>query len=284
MKIIIQGQDLTASLDTVDPLKIERKLNEPSTCRFWLVLPADGSVARPSRNQALFVTGDSGTPYFTGYVVATSLPVYTGMGLEGPRHRLVVEAVSDEILADQLQMPPTRGAAGLGAGALMASLLKHTGCTSLSTQGLTLDVPINRFVTEAGASWSRSAGQVASAVRAGYRASRGSLQLTKIPVTLHPLLEADGSLNLASLAFTSNSKRLLANDVTVCGEHEPGAYVKEYFLGDGTTSEFELSESPFFPSSSTSTIIRERFNQSNLDLSTWRSSGDPAIFLWALAV
>ena len=55
---------------------------------------------------------------------------------------------------------------------------------------------------------------------------------------MHPLNETDGSLNLASLAFTASVKRALANDVTVCGEHEPVAYVTEYFLGDGVTTHF----------------------------------------------
>ncbi len=54
--------------------------------------------------------------------------------------------------------------------------------------------------------------------------------------TVHPLNETDGSLNLANLTFTASVKRALANDVTVCGENEPVAYVTEYFLGDGVTT------------------------------------------------
>ncbi len=64
---------------------------------------------------------------------------------------------------------------------------------------------------------------------------------------MHPLNETDGSLNLANLAFTASVKRALANDVTVCGEHEPVAYVTEYFLGDGVTTQFYLAADPFFP-------------------------------------
>ena len=59
------------------------------------------------------------------------------------------------------------------------------------------------------------------------------------------------------------SNARLANDVTVCGEHEPVAYVTEYFLGDGVTTQFYLAADPYFPPSSKSTIIRELFNESD---------------------
>ena len=107
MKITIQGQDYTAALDAAHPLTIERKFNEPSICQFWLSLPANGSLAAPSRFQSLAVTGDDGTLYFTGYIAVSPLPEYAGMGLEGPRYRTAIQAVSDELLLDQLLMPPS---------------------------------------------------------------------------------------------------------------------------------------------------------------------------------
>ena len=136
MKITIQGQDYTAALDAARPLTIERKLNEPSVCQLWLSLPANGSLAAPSRNQSLAVTGDDGTTYFTGYIAVSPLPEYAGLGIEGPRYRIAIQAVSDELLLDQLLMPPSAGVAGETAGALLASLVTHTGSTALSTQGL----------------------------------------------------------------------------------------------------------------------------------------------------
>ncbi|HEY1986217.1 MAG TPA: hypothetical protein VGG85_12445 [Terracidiphilus sp.] len=278
MQILIQGQDCTAALDSIHPLKIERKLNEPSICRVWLTLPSDGSIASPSSNQTLAIVGDDGTPYFTGYIVGIPLPMYAGMAAEGPIYRLAVCAISDEILADQFQLPATRGAAGMSAGALMDSLVKHTGCTELATGGLTLKVPVSQFIPEPGASWSKCAGQLANAVRCGYRALQGSLELSEIPVVVHAMNEADGSLNLANLTFTSNTKRTLASDVTVCGEREPTAYVTEYFVGDGISTQFELSANPFFSSSSLSKIIKEDFNQNNIDLTVWSNSGGSGYF------
>ncbi len=273
MKITIQGQDYTAALDAARPLTIERKLNEPSICQLWLSLPANGSLATPSATSHLAVTGDDGTVYFTGYIAVTPLPEYAGLAIEGPRYRIAIQAVSDELLLDQLLMPPSTGATGETAGALMAALVTHSGSAALSTRGLSLSTPVSNFVPDPGAPWSKSAGQVANQARAAYRAVNGALTLTAVPGTVHTLNETDGSLNLASLAFTASVKRALANDVTVCGDHEPVAYVTEYFLGDGVTTQFYLAADPFFPAASKSTIINELFNESTIDLNVWGNPG-----------
>jgi hypothetical protein len=273
MKITINGQDYTAALDAVRPLTIERKLNEPSLCQLWLSLPANGSLTAPLRNQALAVTGDDGTYYFTGYIAVTPMPEYAGLAIEGPRYRLALQALSDELLLDQLLMPPSAGVPGDSAGALLTALVTHTGTTALSTQGLSLSTPVSNFAPERGAPWSKSAGQVAGMARAAYRAVNGSLALSSVPGAVHTLNETDGSLNLANLGFTASVKRALANDVTVCGENEPVAYVTEYILGDGVTTQFYLAQDPYFPSSSKSTIISELFNEAQINQCVWGVTG-----------
>ena len=274
MKITIQGQDYTAALDAVRPLTIERKINEPSICELWLSLPANGSLTAPSRFQSLAVTGDDGTTYFTGYIAVSPLPEYAGLGLEGPRYRTAIQAVSDEWLLDQVLMPPSAGVSNLTAGQVLALLIEESGSTALSTAGLTLETPVGSFVPDRGADWSKSAGQAASVARASYRALNGAVALVPVQSTIHPLNETDGSLNLANLAFTASVKRALANDVTVCGEDEPTAYVTEYFLGDGVTAEFFLSEDPYFPPASQSTIIHELFNGPQINPTIWCARGD----------
>ncbi|MGB6743101.1 MAG: hypothetical protein WBE38_05525, partial [Terracidiphilus sp.] len=214
MKITIQGQDYTATLDAAHPLVITRKLNEPSICELWLSLPASGSLAAPARYQALAITGDDGTIYFTGYIAVSPLPEYAGVGLEGPRYRTAIQAISDELLLDQLLMPQSAGMTGETAGSLLASLVTHSGSAALSTLGLTLNTAVANFAPEHGASWSKSAGQVASMARAAYRAVSGALTLSSVQTTVHPLNETDGSLALSNLDFTASVKRALANDVT----------------------------------------------------------------------
>jgi hypothetical protein len=273
MKITINGQDYTVALDAARPLTIERKLNEPSVCQLWLSLPTNGNLPMPLRNQSILVTGDDGTYYFTGYIAVTPLPEYAGLALEGPRYRIAIQALSDELLLDQNLMAPSKGAAGETAGALLTTLVNRTGVTRLSTAGLSLSTAISNFVPDPGAPWSKSAGQVASMARAAYHAVNGALTITPLQTTVHPLNETDGSLNLNNLSFTASVKRGLANDVTVCGEHEPVAYVTEYFLGDGATTQFYLTQDPFFPAASKSAIISELFNETQINQSVWGVTG-----------
>lgn len=273
MKITIQGQDYTSTLDATRPLSIERKLNELSFCQLWLSLPSSGNLPTPLRFQRLIVMGDDGTLYFTGYIAVTPLPEYAGLALEGPRYRLAVQAASDEILVDQLLMPTGSGTTAGEAGALVSTLLVHTGSSTLSATGLALNAPVNNFIPDRGASWSKIAGQVAAQARAAYRAVSGNLELSSIQSVVHTLNETDGSLNLANLSFTANIKRALANDVTVCGELEPIAYVNEYFLGDGVTTQFYLAAEPFLPASSNSTIIEELFHEPTVNETVWANTG-----------
>ena len=278
MKLIIHATDYTSAFDFAKALTIERKLNEPTVCQLALSLPADGSLPTPLRNQFVVITGDDGTVYFTGYIAASPMPLYAGDGMRGPVYRTIIQALSDEVLLDQLVMLPTKGLSGEGAGALMTRLVTRTGSTMLSTQELTLDAAISDFFPDPGAPWSKSAGQVASMARAAYRALNGAVGLNAVPSAVHTLSETDGSLSLNSLALTAGVKRALANDITVCGEIEPVAYVTEYFLGDGVTTQFQLSADPYFPPSSRTTIIHELFNEGQIDLRLWGQSGSSGYF------
>jgi hypothetical protein len=279
MKITINGQDYTTALDYARPLTIERKLNEPSLCQLWISLPIGGGLAIPLRNQSIAVTGDDGTYYFTGYLAITPLPEYAGLAIKGPRYRIAIEALSDELLLDQLLMPPSAGSTGENSGELMTALVTRTGTTRISTQGVSLTTAVSHFVPTPGASWSESAGQVASMARAAYRVLNGTLSISSVQSTVHPLNETDGSLNLSALGFSASVKRSLANDLTVCGEHEPVAYVTEYFLGDGVSTQFFLAAAPYFPSSSQSTIIRELFNEAQINENVWGVSGGSGYLL-----
>ncbi len=278
MKVTIHGLDYTAALDATKPLSIERKLNEPTVCQLWLSLPSDGSLSAPLRSQFIEVMGDDGTLYFTGYIAVSPLPEYAGMGMQGPFYRIAIQALSDEILLDQILMPPSKGSSGETAGTLLSALVTRTGSSALSTQGLTLSTSISSFVPEPGAQWSTSAGQVADMARAAYSAVNGAIALIPVQTAVHNLNEADGSLDLSSLALTAPIKRALANDITICGKDEPVAYVTEYFLGDGVTTQFYLAAAPYFPPPSDAAIISELFNEGQIDLRVWSQSGTSGYF------
>jgi hypothetical protein len=230
------------------------------------------------RFQPIALTGDDGTVYFTGYIAVSPLPEYAGLSLEGPRYRTAIQAVSDELLLDQYLMPPSAGSSSTSAGSLLASLVTQSGSAALSTQGLSLATAVSNYSPERGADWSLQAGQAAGMARAAYRAISGALTLSTVPAIVHPLNETDGSLTLANLSFTASTKRALANDVTVCGENEPVAYVTEYFLGDGVTTQFNLAVDPYFPAASKTTIISELFNEPSINITLWSPMGGAGYF------
>lgn len=272
MKITIGGQDYTSALDAAHPLTIERKLNEPSECSMCLTLPL-GTAAVPALHQAVEIAGDDGTIYFTGYVAAAPAPEYAGLGVEGPRYRTAIQAISEEHLLNQSGMAPVKESAGLAAGPHIAALVTKTGSSALSTQALSLIAPASSRAIEPGTNFSAAAKLIADQARAAYRASNGALSISALPAAVHSLSEADGTLLLDGLSVTP-AKRAPANDICVYGEHEPATYVTEYFLGDGVTTQFYLSNRVFTPSASSRTAIREVFNQGQIDPRLWGNTGD----------
>jgi hypothetical protein len=274
MKITIGGQDYSSALDAARPLTIDRKLNEPSVCRLCVTLPS-GTQTAFARNQSLAIAGDDGNVYFTGYMAATPMPEYAGLGIEGPRYRVEIEAISDECLLDQAGMAPWRDSAGIPVGPLIAALVAKTGSSALSASTLTLGAVVSSSNTEPGTTFSTAARSITDQARAAYRAVNGTLAVSVLPSAVHSLSEGDGTLRLDALTLTS-AKRSLANDITVCGEREPATYVTEYFLGDGITTQFYLSDRVFAPPATRSTLIRELFNEGEIDLRLWRKTGAPA--------
>lgn len=278
MKVTIHGQDYTTALDAARPLSIRRKLNLPTLCQLWLSLPGDGTLPAPTRNQFISISGDDRTVYFTGYLAATPVLEFAGSGIGGPVYRTAIQAISDEILLDQEIMSSSKGISGETAGALLSRMVTRTGSSALSTQGVTLNAAISHFVPRPGASWSKNAGQVAGMARAAYRALNGTLTLDAVQTDVHSLDETGGTINLDGLTMTAAARRGLANDVTVCGEIEPVAYATEYFQGDGVTTQFYLTSEPYFPPASRMALIREQFNEGQIDLRLWGVGGSTNYF------
>ncbi|HWA94738.1 MAG TPA: hypothetical protein VG844_09055 [Terracidiphilus sp.] len=226
MKIIIQGQDYTAALDAVHPLTIMRRWAEPSVCTLSLSLPMSGSLAQPKRNQFISVDGDDGTGYFTGYIVATPMAEYSGLGMEGSRFRISIEAVSGDHLTN-----------------LAPDAVVHPSSPVLAP--------------------------------AVYRGSTGSLVNESTTGAVHDLDEGAGSLQDVAIAWNGTTRRMLANDVTVCGEVEPTDYVAEFLQGDGVTTQFFLTGKPYFRAAMQETIIDEPFTENTLDERNWSNTGSP---------
>lgn len=278
MKITIQGLDYTSAFDGAQPLTIERKLNEPSQCRLGLALQPNSGLPVPARGALIEIAGDDGTVYFTGAIVVSPSPKYAGLAQEGPLYKWEVVALSDEVLLDEMPMPPCAGIAGETVGSLIDALVTHSGSLALTMKSGSADALVGNVSLASGAKWSKGVQEAATIARVAYRVLNGMITIVPIQSIVHVLDEADNRFNPANLTLAASADRLPANDVTICGEHEPVAYVTEYFRGDGVTTSFYLSADPYFPPAAKAGIIRELFDERELDKRIWASTGEAGYF------
>lgn len=143
--------------------------------------------------------------------------------------------------------------------------------------GMGLRGPLYRFGINAKSDESQVDQAPASAGMA-YRPLNGVFSMMPIATVVHTLEETSDSFNPANLALTPSADRVPANDVTICGEREPTAYVTEYFCGDGVTSVFYLADEPFSQSTTSAKIIGEQFDEPGIDIRKWTKTGGTDYF------
>lgn len=272
MKIMIAGVDYTATLDAARELTIERRLNEQTTCALLLSVAQLRGLEIPQRYQPIEITGADGTVYFSGHLMATALPEYAGMAMDGPRYRWHVRAFSDDVLLDQTGTVASSGWQSRTTSSAVAALLTRAGFGKISAAQTELDAPAHNYIQRVGATWSESMATLAAMMRASYRVVSGSVTFGPVPARVHLVSEADGSLQLDGLTLDAQTKRMLANDVTVCGEMEPTAFVQEIFVGDGVTTTFCLSRQPYMHERGTATLIQDLFDQASIG-TVWTNTG-----------
>jgi hypothetical protein len=269
--------DYSAALCRDGPLKIERTLNAPSLCRGMLDV-SDAGLSVPARRGRVVVTSANGTVLFTGYIGIEPEAVYAGIGLMGSVYRYAFSAVSDEWLLDKQPVPLSGAGLAQSGGQLLKTLTNRVDAGLFSTTGVTNGLSVGVFEPEQTASWSANAGNVASATYAAYRVLDGVVGLQPAGTVTHTLSDGDGTLQVAALK--TSSVKELANDVTISGEIEPTAYIKETFAGDGTTTVFQLSEDLFRPkkTANSAQFLIDSFNESTLDTQIWQVT-DPGSHL-----
>jgi len=107
--------------------------------------------------------------------------------------------------------------------------------------------------------------EIALACRGSFRCMNGALFLAPVGAATYALNESDTNFSPAGLWL--NSPNLLVNDVTIIGLEEPQAYVRDYFVGDGLSLTFYLSQKPF--AQAKPALIDEEFLGPGLDPTTW---------------
>jgi hypothetical protein len=127
------------------------------------------------------------------------------------------------------------------------------------------------FASDPQKTWSQHAAEIAVQARASYRVLNGSVIFAPLGATAFSLNEADSAFCPEGLNLQPVNG--LVNDLTVIGQSEPQAYVKDYFIGDGLTLKFYLSQTPF--TKMDKTLFDEEYTNSPPDPTRWNVI-DPA--------
>jgi len=259
--------DYTAALDFTVAPRVLRRINQPAELRCSLAGAGQAIVA----GARVVLTKADGTFVFTGYLTQAPECEYLGLGQAGAEYRYHLVAESDEVLLDQKALPNRAPFVGRSAGSalrqlaqdLLPGVFDSSAVQDVDTLALYQVNPQKRF------SW--HAGEIALAARASYRAVNGALLLAPVGAVIYAVNESDGNFSPAGLKVIGPN--MLVNDLTVIGMDEPQAYIRDYFVGDGLSLRFYLSQKPF--GQSKPALIDEQYKGPGLDAATW-VVGDPA--------
>jgi len=256
--------DYTAALDGTVAARVERRINQPAALRCSLVGNGPGLVVPMMGGRVVLVKAD-GSFVFTGYLTQAAQFEYLGWGEAGAVYRYEVIAESDEVLLDQKALPNRAPFVERSAGSALEQLAQDLLPGFFNTTAVQDVDTLAVYAVNPQKKFSYHAAEIALAARASYRALNGALALAPVGEMTYAINESDADFSPAGLELAS--PQMLANDVTVIGLDEPQAYVRDYFVGDGLTLDFYLSQSPF--AQSKPALIDEEYLGPGLDPRTW---------------
>ncbi len=248
--------------------RVVRSLNKPATLRLELVSSGPDFVV-PVNGAHVMLGRLNGQDEFNGFVSAPPTFEYLGWGGYGPVYRYIVLAEAYEKSLDhktiRRRFPFVARSAGNALRQLVEDLLPGSFDTSRVQD---LDV-LPSYSCDPQKTWSEHAAEIALRARGSYRVTNGQVIFEAIGTNRYSLSEADKNFSPEGLTLTAQDA--LINDITVVGMIEPQAHVKDYFVGDGYSMKFYLSQVPFM--SSNRTMLDEEY--ARLDPTRWIEN-DPA--------
>jgi hypothetical protein len=263
-------QDYTAWVDADHLPKITRRLNRAATMTAWLVA-ADPSFHPPVSGARVLLQRADGFRLFTGYLATPPGQQYLGYSHAGAAWRYSLAAVDDSWLLDHNALPVRTSFAFRTAGEAVRTLTNDVLPNGFDLSGVQDVSPINQFVIVPQKTWTEHVQELATMTRASYRAHDGKLYFEEVGQQSFTISEQGAHFVPEGLVLLQSDQ--LRNDVTIIGEMEPQVYVRDYFLGNGATLGFYLSEAPF--SKSTVTVFQEDYTASSLEPTLW-SITDPS--------
>lgn len=274
MKLLIDNldglgtQDYTALVDSSKNPSLVRKLNSPAELKLGLVA-GDGSLAAPVISARVVLSLSNGDDLFTGYIVQTPTYRYQGWADRGLIYRYEIGALSDVMLMDQKAPPPHPPFVNRNAGDAFRQLTAEALPGWFDVSGVEAGDPLPYYSVDPAKKWTASAAEIALSARCSYRDDNGKLFFAPLAVDTYALAENSETFSPGDLQLQSVNR--LINDLTILGPLEPSAHVKDYFVGDGLTSKFYMSQKPFTRSSQVAlynrTILDETYAE--LDPTHW---------------
>jgi hypothetical protein len=252
MKLLIDNLDGLGALDYtafVDSGKgpgLARKLNSPAELKFALV-GGLGGLAVPSLSGRVTLTLSNGRDLFTGYIAAAPTCQYLGWADGGMVYRYEVDALSDVMLLDQKAPPAHPPFVGRTAGDALRQLTAEALPGWFDVTGVAAGDPIPYYSVNPAKKWGVVAAEIGLLGRGSYRDDNSKLYFAGLGANAYALAENAGTFSPGDLKLQSVNR--LVNDLTVLGPLEPSAHVKDYFVGDGVTTKFYMSQKPFTRSS-----------------------------------
>lgn len=263
-------RDYTSDIDASRAPKLTRKLNQASQLWFSL-LSVGAEFLVPVRGGRVIFARTNGQNVFTGYIITEAEYEYLGWGERGAMYRYNFIAQSDEMLLDEKRLTARSPFVARSAGDALRQLTQDAIPGGFDTSAVQNLDTIAHYVPDPQEQWSKHAATLAIEARASYRTMNGAVIFAPVGATAYALNESDP--NFSPQGLTLQPTNTIINDVTVLGEIEPEAYVRDYFVGDGVTTRFYLSQTPFTKSSTT--IFDEEYSASTLDPTRWTKT-DPA--------
>jgi hypothetical protein len=262
--------DYTSSIDGSRSPQVVRKLNQLSELKLSLVADSPDFVV-PTTGARVTLGLTNGQDVFTGYFMQSPVFEYLGWGERGPVYRYDLIAQSDEGLLDEKRLPDRCPFLDRSAGDALRQLTQDLLPGVFGTSGVQDLDTLAWYASNPRKTWSQQAAEIAIQARASYRIMNGALIFAPLGATAYALNETDPTFCPEGLKL--QPVNALLNDVTVIGQSEPQAYVKDYFVGDGLTLKFYLSQTPFTKKSVT--LFDEEFTISPLEPTLW-SVTDPS--------
>jgi hypothetical protein len=263
----LQGQgpeNYTQAMDGTRPPKVQRKLNQPAELQISLLANSTGFVV-PATGARITLVKANGSFVFTGYVTAAPQYEYLGWGEQGPAYRYNLVAQSDEFLLNRKALPNRAPFVDRRAGNALGQLAQDLLPGWFNTTAVQSLDTIATYAVNPQKDFSFHAAEIAVCARASFRAMNGALILAPVGAASYALNETDENFSPEGLWL--NSPTMLVNEVTVIGQDEPQAYVRDYFVGDGESLKFYLSQTPF--AQAKPALIDEEYLGPELDPTTW---------------